>query len=339
MIGSLIEKIDLKKRGRFMNIFFYFSLKVLLLIAFSLPIKLLATSSSCRISQMALDAYLKKIKVQPHEPPLLVTQNEFFSKTSTREWKELSLKVTSSSEKLEIAISAPIGTFTNNERFPVLFVLGGFETGRKTIEFIDYTGKIILVGFQYPGASLAQIGDYQKALESMTKVPVQVASIIHWLTQQPWTRSDSIITLGVSLGAVYLPISQRVSISFKNIPLATIFAFGGGDFHLMFKESLKEFLDPQSLEILSSIIQPISYLFDPKTHLPCLPKSQYLTLSAVHDEVFLESSRRVFELLTPSKNTIISFDDPHIQPGRTEMIRQATKVIHNWLLEIGVISL
>ncbi len=301
----------------------------LLLLGLVISVSSKADRLNCFVSHTLLRSYYHELHLQMEQPYRLSVINEVVSENEMRRFHKLTLQSEAPFGSIEVTLAFP--KESRARQLPVLLVLGGFDTGQRTVELVETRDDVVLVGYEYPGLNYFHQGDLEKMVESMTLVPLQIASLFKWLSEQSWAISERVQTLGVSLGALYLPISQRVLKIQGQQPFATIFAFGGGDFGAILGAELRGHADAATIERAVSLARGLTYLVDPRTHLPCLPQGHYLTLSALRDEIFPEESRKIFEELTPQTNEVIRFDETHIHPQKSEMIREVSLVISDWL--------
>ena len=110
---------------------------------------------------------------------------------------------------INIAISFPKNS--SKKPLPVLFILGGIETGIKSIKHVSDIGNNILVGFDWPISdddleSKEIIPNLSRLYKKIFYSPKQAAAAIEWVSKQNWAE-DRISLLGFSIGSIVTFIS------------------------------------------------------------------------------------------------------------------------------------
>ena len=108
---------------------------------------------------------------------------------------------------INLAISFPQNY--SKEVLPVLFILGGVETGLQSVKHVSDIGNNILVGFDWPISnndleSKEIIQNLNGLYKKIFYSPKQAAVAIEWISKQNWAE-DRISLLGFSIGSIVAP--------------------------------------------------------------------------------------------------------------------------------------
>ncbi|MDD5586340.1 MAG: hypothetical protein PHY92_05205 [Alphaproteobacteria bacterium] len=242
-----------------------------------------------------------------------------------------------------ISFAVDLPAATSPMKLPLLIVLGGLETGANNIRYVQYAGNNAIIGYDWPmplhfpaGSELLfqTPGLYGQILT----IPGQVASAIHWLSQQPWADATRISILGFSLGALALPSVQHF-VERSGQPIGwTIVAYGGAPFGHIF--AANGYMEPVWLsKVMAPVIDVLLYPFQPAVHLPSL-KGRFLVLEGRDDEFIPEEARRNLREAVPEPKTVVSFEGTHIGvgPKHLALLQRIIETSRTWLIENGAVN-
>jgi len=241
------------------------------------------------------------------------------------------------SDTTRITISRPFDSELT--KMPVLIVLGGLETGRKSLGYIPHHGNNVLVSYQYPfKPSYFDDGAYFTGFlhirEAILKTPAQVCLALRWIREQAWADQDRIILLGFSLGAMVLPASQRLA-QFQGVKIrASALCYGVVDYdELIYYNFRDRFpgVNPITSSIGAALIRPI----EPRFHLEDL-KGEFLVVNGKFDQRIPFAKALEFQALVPEPKTIINLDEGHMHPRKPELTMKLVLISREWLLERGL---
>lgn len=238
-----------------------------------------------------------------------------------------------------IRITLSLPAFLPAPRMPVMIILGGLRSGRRSLRSVPRLGANVAVGFEYPykeeirdeeSPALARIAAVRSAA---VETPGQLVTVIRWLRAQPWADPRRISLLGYSLGAVLVPASHRKAAA-QGYPLGpSIMAFGGADLGRIVPNVLH--LDSAAARwgaglIANALLRPV----EPAFHLPHL-KGDFLLISAEEDELVPPASSLLMQTLTPEPKTIVNLPGAHIGPRDPAVLARTINVSRRWLTARG----
>lgn len=288
--------------------------------------------------KLAMEVYLYKLHLD--ESPWEVTasvEKEGFDKGIGRYFQELTLNG-SPTGPIRLSISAPTNFNEAPSAKPVLFVLGGLQSGRDSVYFIDSAGDNIVVSLDYPfpkdNPSLKDLGNLPKTLY---EAPGHIAVALDWLERQDWAESDRINLMGVSLGSLLLPASLRLASHQGFQARSVVLAYGGADATQFLRHALDEDLGPIALSYLSGMAKLVLAPLDPVNHLPYL-KVPFCLINGTEDQVIPMSAVERLHETTPSPKTVIWLEGPHINVDTFEIIHRLNQETQNWLRAQGAIN-
>ena len=160
---------------------------------------------------------------------------------------------------INLAISFPKNY--SNAALPILFILGGIETGLESINHVSDIGNNILVGFDWPINENLPDGKeiilkFNDLYKDIYNSPKQAAVAIEWAGNQHWAESR-ISLLGFSIGAIVAPSVQRLIEHRDNIKIDfTVLAYGGTNIGLLVNKN--PYIKPKWLKpLLGWVLQII----------------------------------------------------------------------------------
>ena len=242
---------------------------------------------------------------------------------------------------INLAISFPQNY--SKEVLPVLFILGGVETGLKSVKYVSDIGNNILVGFDWP-ISDNDLGNKEIILnlkglfKKIFNSPKQVAVAIEWVSKQNWAE-DRMSLLGFSIGSIVAPSVQRLLENRKNAKIKyTVLAYGGTNIGLLINKN--PYIKPKWLKpILGWILQIIFNPIDPKENLPHI-SGNFLIINGKEDNLIPLKSSLLMQELTPMPKKIILLDGDHMGVGKQqkELLKIIIEKTRKWLIENNAIN-
>ena len=182
--------------------------------------------------------------------------------------------------ELALSMAAP--------RIPVIFMAGGFETGKEVATLLPKAGQNVIVGYQYPlKVDPGHVPRAEDVVEALKVTSVQMAVALKWILGQSWCDPSRVQFVGVSLGTLFLPSALRIANRMGFVSQHTIFAYGGADVALLLDRELKskkllsDADEPKLLNLARALLLPL----DPTTFLPFISGS-FLVIKASNDGSF-----------------------------------------------------
>jgi hypothetical protein len=229
-----------------------------------------------------------------------------------------------------ILVSGPKGFWQSTRKYPVLFVISGFQTGTQSLALIGNPKDIVLVGYQYPATAEEMLAAPGRLTESIFQTIGQSVGIWQWFASQKWVADNKIYNLGVSLGGLFLPVSLRVAESQGFTSAKTVFAFSGAELTSVFENELGNRI-PESLKaIFHQAVEVSTELLAPKIHLPYL-KGKFMVVRGLQDTVFPKPSGEALEKLLPEPKTIVHLNAKHINVDTPDIIEPMLKAVQGFI--------
>ena len=243
---------------------------------------------------------------------------------------------------INIAVSFP--NPMPSHPLPVLFILGGLETGFDSVQHVSDIGDNILVGYNWPINSklpkgISILTESPSIYKGIYKSPGQIAKAIEWVSNQSWSEKEKISLLGFSIGAIASPAVQHI---IENRGLAnigwTVLAYGGTNIGQLVNSNPN--IKPKwAKPLFGWIIQLLFNPIDPKEHLEYI-SGNFLLINGKDDEFIPKESSLLMQKLTPSPKNIILLDGKHMGVGekQKELLSIIIKETRMWLKQNGAIN-
>lgn len=219
------------------------------------------------------------------------------------------------------------------EGLPCIIVLAGFETGKKSLQYIPVHGNYSLISFEYPlrHKSITKWNipfHLLPARHAFFQTPSQITTVARWAQQQPWSNKKPVIILGFSFGGLFIPAVYHLAQK-QNLKLGPgVIGYAGADLYTIYYENI-----PESWWFRSPLASFFSYLtspLDPVHHLPHL-KGEFLLINGLQDKKIPWSSAKKLHELTPEPKTIIKLDTAHMYKDNTELLLRLNNISKEWL--------
>jgi hypothetical protein len=240
---------------------------------------------------------------------------------------------------IEAAVSRPT---IGDGRLPIVILVGGFDTGRRSVECIPDPGANIVMGYSYPGRDFlrapgATIHRLVAAQRGAHRVPGQIASLGVWAAAQPWADRQRIVLVGVSLGALLAPAIARAMVTAGVSPTAVVLADGGANLTLLVKHNLRG-IPSRWRPPLAWTIGTLLRRLEPARHLPHLKGAALLLIHATTDSFIPSEAAAVMDRLTPDPKTIVTLAGGHRLPGDAAGVDALSSTVLGWLTGTGAIN-
>lgn len=241
---------------------------------------------------------------------------------------------------IRVTVSLPGGGAV--ERLPVLVLLGGLKSGRRSLERMPALGRNAALAFEYPlsfevqDKSASILGRLRTGYNAILETPGQLAFVLGWLRSRPWADPARVSLLGYSLGAIFVPVVNHKA-KREQVPVAaSIMAFGGANLGTIVANVLDlptGVLGWGVVAAVDALVRPV----EPAFHLPALA-GEFLLVSAAADEMVPAASARLMQDLTPEPKTIVFLPGEHIDPQNQAVLDRVVSISGDWLREKGVVN-
>lgn len=243
---------------------------------------------------------------------------------------------------VNFSVSLPKGRFVDDtgDKLPTLVVISGFRSARQNLERIPEPGPNAIISYEYPyepkeWKDASSIGRVLIARRVAYRLPNDVAGLIAWIRRQHWADPERISLVGVSLGAVALPVINRRALATGKTTGPSVMAYGGVDLQALAAANLGG--PGWFREIASWAIWLFLRPLEPATHLKEI-SGPFLLINGKTDERLPAESVRQLHALTPEPKTIINVDGPHIDGNRPKIIENTVRLARVWLVSQGALN-
>ena len=243
---------------------------------------------------------------------------------------------------INIAVSFP--NPMPSHPLPVLFILGGLETGFDSVQHVSDIGDNILVGYNWPINSklpkgISILTKSPSIYKGIYKSPGQIAKAIEWVSNQAWAEKEKISLLGFSIGSIVSPAVKHI-IENRGVTKIgwTVLAYGGTNIGQLVNSNPN--IKPKwAKPLFGWIIQLLFNPIDPKEHLEYI-SGNFLLINGKDDEFIPKESSLLMQKLTPSPKNIILLDGKHMGVGekQKELLSIIIKETRIWLKQNGAIN-
>ena len=228
-----------------------------------------------------------------------------------------------------------------NHPLPILFILGGLETGLNSVRHVSNIGNNILIGYDWPIQPNLPRGfniilKFPGIYKGIYRAPGQIAAAIEWIAEQHWAAIEKISLLGFSVGAIAAPAAQHILERRGTINIGwTVLAYGGADIGKIvnYNPSIRpNWIKPLYGWIIQLLFNPL----DPKEHLPFL-SGKFLLVSGTQDEFIPKQSSSLMQKITPHPKNIIFLEGQHMGVGKNQkaLLSKIIEETKTWLKTNG----
>lgn len=238
--------------------------------------------------------------------------------------------------KTHITISYP--KQMPKEGLSCIFVIGGLETGRKSLRLVPEHGNYILISYEYPSIIKKVKKPYSifimpRIRRAVLNVAGQVNNALQWLQTQDFCKNTPPAMIGVSFGSVFLPAIMHLGDTYNMHYGPTVFGYGGAGIRCLFRANMPgpKFWKSLSSKFLARVFHPI----EPALHLPYI-SGNFLIVNGTQDKQIPEPCVKKLQELVPDPKEIVELDRDHLQPDNPVLIGELVDISRNWLKKQGV---
>ena len=233
--------------------------------------------------------------------------------------------------EIKLLMKGPAGFLTRTNRsLNCIFLVSGFFTGREAVKLMGDTGNTVIVGYEYPYKMKDFATNPADLVQFVRKTPGQIALGLKYVSEQRWLEPSGLISMGVSLGGLFLPSALHMAqVLGVDVP-RSIFAFTGAHLTPILEQNLEREIPSEIAQYIAYTFANLTALHDPKLHLPRLQGS-FLVISADQDKTIpFASTQLLIDLLGEDKKYAV-VHGPHINTDQKEVIKQTQEVVGRWL--------
>ncbi len=227
----------------------------------------------------------------------------------------------------------------SRQQVPALIILGGIETGSRSIQLINTNSNLMLVGVDYAYKGKTRYSN----LEFLFDLPIISAAIAEsfgavllttgFIHTFPEVDTNRVVMIGSSFGVPYSVIATALDSRIDGL----VNTHGGGHLVDMVLQQI-----PDDLQYLSPFLWPVAaYLlapYEPLNYIHLVSPRPFLLINATRDErIPYDSMIALFQMAREPKD-IVWMDSKHILPSRKELINNILNVAEIWLVEKNLLD-
>ncbi|MDX8431676.1 MAG: hypothetical protein SNF33_07755 [Candidatus Algichlamydia australiensis] len=251
-----------------------------------------------------------------------------------RDFEDIVLNTTAGKARITISYPKQIP----EGGLPCIFVIGGLETGRKSLNLVPDHGSYILISYEYPSVIKKIKKPYgifylPRIRRAVLDVAGQVNNSLKWLQTQNFCKNQPPAMIGVSFGSVFLPSIMHLGEQYAMQYGPAVFGYGGAGIKCLFYANLPgpNFWKEGISRFLARIFHPI----EPALHLPYINGS-FLLVNGTEDKQIPEPCVKKLQELCPDPKKIIELKRGHLQPDNPVLIGELVDISRQWLENQGV---
>lgn len=279
-----------------------------------------------------LEAVRAEVQVGP-ESALPAVISETFSRVGARDRWMITFEDAHLGQ-FRMLIEGPQDFRGSDQKHSVLLITAGYFAGTKPIDLLPQTGNQIVAAFEYTPTPELLILQPNELLKVLKFVPGRMYLSAKWLRQQAWVDVNQFHLFAVSLGALYMPVTERLMQADGMFTASSIYAFGGGSVKGTLREMFRQRLGHRESELMAEALTAAVMPYDPSIYLSKLvgPK---LVIHANNDEVFPRDSQKILSEKLVGPKMICVINGSHIDIGRTKEIELTLGIVEPWVYSIN----
>lgn len=227
-----------------------------------------------------------------------------------------------------------------SERYPALLLLGGFRTGRRSIDYIPPTREVILFALDYPyegKKSGLTVWEFVTALPAMRRAIIRTVPAAMLAVDYLQARSDvdpeRIVLVSGSVGALFGPAIAATDTRIAG----TALLFGGGEIQSLLaanaRDDLGWFTRPGAWlgKILTCPVEPLH-------HIGAISPRPVFMLNGTEDLGIPEANSRLLHEAASEPKTIRWIDAGHVVLQDQQFHDLVSQELVRWLIQEGFVG-
>ncbi len=258
-----------------------------------------------------------------------------------RQGNRMMLDVTLETERAgtaRFAVSLP-HPLPQDEKLPVLLVLGGLGMGEENLRYLPDAGANVLVGYDWPfppklpKGARALFSELPALHRDAHRVPAQIEAGMEWLTRQSYIDQNRISLLGFSLGTLVGPAVQNFLTHRGYKISATVMGYGGAPIGTLVAAHPR--VEPDRIRKPAGFaVNLLLWHLDPVRHLPQIESGRFLLLTGADDRLIPQEAAERYINLAPDPKQVLVFDGDHMGVGQhqMELLDEIIAASRDWLV-------
>ena len=216
-------------------------------------------------------------------------------------------------------------------RWPALVMLGGLRTGRRTVDYMEDAGAVLLA-LDYPYEGPKSNLSWPQILRLILRIrkpcfdtPAALLLAVDYLCGRPEVDPNRIALIGGSLGCFFVPAAAAQD----ERPSAVVLVYGLANIRILLEKVLEPW--PLLAPVLSRAGQRLLDPLDPVHTVPRISPRPLLVVNASGDERFPKACIEALHNVARQPHTEIWLPISHASPRETEEARKVYAVVEEWL--------
>lgn len=230
--------------------------------------------------------------------------------------------------------------FKQNQRLPLVFVLGGRRAGKDAVELVGDPRGIAYAAVDYPYDKDRPLDSFWTSATGLYSVqqafldtPPAVLLAISWLVQQPWVDPDRVELVGVSLGVPFAAVAGALDERVTRVWLM----HGGGDNLSWVMHLARDEIENETLRSLASrlaLFAVYGNTFDTRRWMLEIAPRPLIIVAAREDDFVPRASQESMIAAASGEHVeLIWTEGRHVGPRREKEVQQLLDIISGRVAE------
>ncbi|GAB4184979.1 MAG: hypothetical protein Tsb0015_01560 [Simkaniaceae bacterium] len=231
-------------------------------------------------------------------------------------------------------ISLPEGGL--KEKQPVMIVIAGRETGRKSLQFVPFHNNFAVIAYEYP-KEIKEINQFSHVFfkilqvrDTILNIPYQLLSIAKWCQTQKWSDENlNPSFLGFSFGTIFVPPAYHYAQEQKFLLGPGVLGYGGADLYCLLRHNMPSAYSPKwaFARFFAWLYSPL----EPSRHLPYIKNTHFLIMNGVNDKQIPFACAKRLQELVPEPKTIVNLKTDHLNMDNPALIEELAEISRQWI--------
>lgn len=219
-------------------------------------------------------------------------------------------------------------------RRPAALLVGGFQSGRRTVEVPSESGELVLASVEYPyeGPRRGLSGwGWARRVPALRSAAMETPPALLLAAQYLYTREDvdprRVSVVGVSLG---VPFAVAAAATDRRIGGAVLL-HGGGDVGTLFSTAVSDDVPAWLAPLVRSLVTGATSPLEPTKYVGAIAPRPILMVNATGDDMVpRESAEALYEAAREPKR-IVWLETVHVGTNQREIVDELMGLILEWM--------